>query len=863
MRKTLSAIFAIGLMAMGVVEMSAQKTAKSRALPSINVDRNSTFDEVHAYSDGTGVWVTWSMADGKRALGYDVYRLTNAGREMVTQSPIVGGAVDRGFFINDGMLGDVFEVEAIRHDGTRFLSERVSVETVARIEDVAGRTAAEMIASPASNGNIESSTLVLPSDLSSEYIKTQQRPNLANQRAMAVQAGAKIGIKKDGFYRVTSAELTAAGFNTATDRTKWQLFAGGVEQAIIVHPAGDYIEFYAKAIDLIETDTRFYYLYNGTVAGKRIGTRVARPVSSPVIAKSYRSEFKLTRKFNYIYDIINGDADNFWGDIILTNPVNLTFNLTGIDTTSAKSQLNIAFQGFSSTAHNVNVSINGNPLGVVQGNSVLPFSADFLVQTSFLIEGQNTLTVSTTSSSDLVLFDTVKINYARKHAADLNRVSFFTTGYRRSTVSGFTSANVRLFDVTSEGEPVQVTNLNVVQNGGTFEFSLPAYRSRIYYALEDTAPMTAASVIPNWGSSLATPAHTADLVIVSYGDFLTQAETWANYRRGQGLTVEVVDIADVFDEFSFGTSGSTAVTAFLNYAKTNWTTPPRYVLFIGDGSYDPRNFEGFGNQNLIPAKMVNTVYMETVSDEALADFNGDGLAELAVGRIPAKTGAEVTSALNNVIAFETPAMQDLNRGAVFAFDVPNGYDFEGMSHALASQLPAGMPKTFVARGLPAPNQMTPDPMGQTNLVNGLNAGMGRYIVNYSGHGTTGNWVNGAFFGVNNFNGTAGIPQVNNPNRSIHLMLTCLNGYFVNPSRNSLSEVMFKQQSTGSAANWASAGLTTPDVQLSMATRFYGQVALGNISRIGDLILDAKTFITGGTDVRLSWVLLGDPTLKIR
>lgn len=59
---------------------------------------------------------------------------------------------------------------------------------------------------------------------------------------------------------------------------------------------------------------------------------------------------------------------------------------------------------------------------------------------------------------------------------------------------------------------------------------------------------------------------------MSHGDLLTQAETWANYRRAQGVTAEVVDIADVFDEFSFGMAGSAPLTAFLNYAKTNWQT---------------------------------------------------------------------------------------------------------------------------------------------------------------------------------------------------------------------------------------------------------------------------------------------------
>ncbi len=863
MRKTLTAVFTVCFIAFGVLNAPAQRIAKARISPANTDAKAVQFDTANAYTDGNGVWVTWQLTGDARALGFDVYRIGGDGRELLTTPPVVSIAADRGFYFPEGRLGDTFEVEGIRFDGTRFLSQRFGTESVAHIEDVSGRTADDMAVVNTSNGNIETSDLILPRELSNEVAKSRQGFDVNNQRALAAQAGVKIGIRKDGFYRVTKAELLAAGFDTATDRTKWQLFGNGVEQAIIVEPAGNYIEFYAKAINTIESDTRYFFLLNGTVAGKRIGTRVSRPVSSPVVANNFLNRFSLSRKSNYIYNILNGDAENYWGDVIQNAPVNITFNLSGIDMTQSRAQMHVDFQGFSTTPHSVSVSINGHSLGTSIGNSTLPFSSDFVVQTSFLVEGQNTLTVAATGPGDTILFDTVRVDFARKFAADQNRLGFYSTSYRRSTVSGFTSQNVRLFDITNEGDTVQVTNLSVAANGPTFEINIPAYRSRVFYALEDTVASTAASVIPNYASSLATPAHNATLVILTYGDFAVQAETWANYRRGQGMAVEVVDVADVFDEFNFGMSAAAPVTAFLEYAKTNWQTPPQYVLILGDASYDPKNYENRGYQNLVPAKMVSTVYIETGSDEGLADFNGDGLAELAVGRIPAKTAIEVTRALNKVMAFETPAMQDFNRGAVFAFDVPNGYDFEGMSHTVRDELPIGMPTTFVGRGLPPPNQMTLDPMGQANLVNALNAGSGRYIVNYSGHGTTGAWVNSAFFGVNNYNGAGGFPQVTNPNQSIYTMLTCLNGYYINIYNDSLSEIMLKSQGGGSVANWASAGLTTPDIQLPMARQFYRQLALGNITRIGDLIRDAKSVIPGGTDVRLSWVLLGDPTLKVR
>jgi len=106
---------------------------------------------------------------------------------------------------------------------------------------------------------------------------------------------------------------------------------------------------------------------------------------------------------------------------------------------------------------------------------------------------------------------------------------------------------------------------------------------------------------------------------------------------------------------------------------------------------------------------------------------------------------------------------------------------------------------------------------------------------------------------------------NGNNLSVFTLLTCLNGYFVQPAIGfeSLAEVLLKAQNGGAAAVWASTGETTPDIQEIMATRFYQQLALGNIKRLGDLVNDAKTVVNAGRDVRLSWVLLGDPMLKVR
>ena len=337
------------------------------------------------------------------------------------------------------------------------------------------------------------------------------------------------------------------------------------------------------------------------------------------------------------------------------------------------------------------------------------------------------------------------------------------------------------------------------------------------------------------------------MIIISHKNWLTQANAWADYRRADGFTVEVVEVEDIYDEFNFGRLSVKSITDFLQYAKLNWQTPPSYVLLIGDATYDPRNFTGSGDFNFVPVKLVDTTYTETSSDDALTDFNNDGLAEIPIGRLPVRSGAEVTHLLSKVSAFEQTVGQAFNRGALCASDQPDGFDFAGLCGRILDELPANINKTYV-------NRLDPD--AHTVLLNNLNSG--KFLANYSGHGHTSIWASGSFF-----NSTDALNLTNGNNLTVFTMLTCLNGYFIEPNTPALSENLLKAQNGGAVATWASSGLSTPLYQEPMSRRFYNQIGVGNLTRLGDLVNDAKASITAGRDVRLSWVLLGDPTLKMR
>lgn len=841
------------------------------------VKANTQFRSAEAYSDGKNVWIKWQMMVETQNFGFNVYAVSGGTRRKLNDGPILGGATK---LANRPVFGGQYEflasgkealsqfvIETFPMSGAPVASDGFSAARVSDLNALSGFSSDRLLPKNLSaTGKIEKTALTPESDLQSEIAQSLLSPDPDMQKWVAAQPGVKIGVRSEGIYRVTKAQLQAAGFDTNSDPTTWQLFVEGHEQSINVAANGDYIEFYGKGIDTVESDARIYYLLAGPSPGKRMTIRKVGPSLGTALSRSYNQTFVNKERTIYINTVFNGDAENYFGSVISASPHTFNFNLSGIDQSTANGAMSIKLQGFSFTPHPISVTLNGHVLSPMSGNLAAPFSADYTIPVAFLNEGGNSLILVSTAGGDISLFDQFSITFNRTYLAKQNSLSFFTQNYKVTQLTGFTSSNVRVFDTTFDGDPIILTGLNFQNAGGIFGTRVPAYRGRLMYAVEDSAVQSPASIDVNNASTLSTPTHSADLVIVTYKDFETQANAWADYRRGQGFSVEVVDVADIFDEFNYGVLSSDAIKDFLLYTRNNWQTPPHYVLLLGDATYDPRNYQGFASSGAIdyvPVKIVTTIFSETASDDAFADFNNDGLAQMAVGRIPARDTQTVTNALNKTTTFEQ-ANRSLNDGVLFVHDYdPPTWDFPAESVRLSDLLPAGTPSTLVGRTDLAGNV---DPQGQQNLINAINTG--KFVVNYAGHGSTGIWFNTNFFGINNVTNCTGQPTcINNPGReSIFLSLSCLNGYFIRPEPgvDSLSEVLLKAANGGAVAVWSSTGETTPDVQEEMGQRFYSQLGTSTtMTRMGDFMLDAKTIIPGGPDVRLTFSLLGDPMLKIK
>lgn len=866
--KSLAATTALcALVLTTVIPMSAQRLGRG---PSDNRGggRPGARVQAEAYTDGNGAFLRWQSPTEANVLGYNVYRQGPGGVERVNESIVIGGGMGdfeeaksgRSFSVFDstGTYGSFYQIEVVTLDGRRMFSASTAAMPVIDLGPIAGNSSMEFLeAKSSARGEVDSSMPIIPRIVAAETAASLQAPSVDNQQWVAGQSAAKISVRQDGIYRVLKTDLQTAGFNVSGSAKYWRLFANGNEQAIRVAPDGSYFEFYGRAIDTRESDTRVYYLVTGTVKGKRMAPVSARSATAPSAAPSFSGTMVRKYRTSYTSTLLNGDAENYYGDLVSPTRRDFVVTLPSVDTTQSSISMTVRLQGAIATPHVVAVSLNGTSIGTMSGSNKDSFVKTFTVPMSAVRDGSNTVSlVSSAASNDFSFMDTLSFAYAKRFRAESNRLAFVTGANKRVSVEGFAQSAVTVYDVTAPESPQVVTNVAVQGSGATgYSASLTTSKQRSMYAVQDGSALTPASITLNTPSTLSSTSNQATFIIVSHKNFMTEANSWAAYRTAQGYTVKVVDIEDVFDEFSYGSMSTNGINSFFSFAEYNWVLNPNYVLLIGDATYDYRNYEGAPFANFVPTRLFDTQFEETGSDDALVDFNNDGLADIPIGRVPARTTAHVTQLLQKTTDFEATSSTALaTRGALLAYDDINdpayGTYFRDMSQRLQASLPSGTPSTLLYRYDSGGAQ------NKTALVNGLNSG--KYIVNWSGHGSINIWASSGFF-----SGTEAGALTNGTNLTVFTMLTCLNGYFTSLRDDNLAEKLILASGGGAAATWASSGKTTADVQDQMATRFYNKLGGGTIPRLGDLIKDAKTVVVGGRDVKLSWVLLGDPLLKMR
>jgi hypothetical protein len=240
--------------------------------------------------------------------------------------------------------------------------------------------------------------------------------------------------------------------------------------------------------------------------------------------------------------------------------------------------------------------------------------------------------------------------------------------------------------------------------------------------------------------------------------------------------------------------------------------------------------------------------METASDDWFVDFNDDGLADLAIGRLPFRTAGEAATMVSKIVSYESSRPSD---EALLVADSNDGFDFEGASAALRGWLPANLRVSQINRG------RIDAETAKKQLLDAISRG--QKVVNYLGHGSVNLWRGSL---LTNDDARS---MTNADHLSVFVMMTCLNGYFQDAALDSLGESLLKAERGGAVAVWASSGMTLPPEQALINQQLYKMLfgsGKGKSLTLGEATMRAKS-AASDSDVRRTWILLGDPTMVLK
>ena len=618
----------------------------------------------------------------------------------------------------------------------------------------------------------------------------------------------------------------------------------------------DSIEFYGTGIDTPFSDTRVYWLIEGTRAGRRIAMVPSSGSGASDSSQGFLFTVLREDRTTYLATLLNGeDQDNFFGAAVTSEPADQTLTIANYVRNSALPvTLEVSLQGVTDgQAHRVSVLFNNADIGEIDFTGQVNVTKGFPIDSSLLTEGVNTVRLTALEGdNDVSVVQSVALHYPHSYAADRNWLRAIANAGAVVHITGFTSPQIHIFDIT---QPLAIKQLTgaVALEGSTYSVTAtlrPGFPvSHTLLAFTDNEISSPSALTYHAPSRLAARHDDADIIYISHPDFVASLAPLQSLRESQKHDVAIVTVDELYDAFNFGERSPYAIRSFLHFAASQ-NRKPQAVLFVGDASFDPRNYLGFGDFDFVPTRIVETAAFKTASDDWFTDFQGNGFATIATGRLPVRNAAEAALTVQKIVGYEQGSYAGTwNQQALVVADNNEGANFSTSANSAAATLQPLLDVTKILADGQDGNAV------RQQILDGLNAGS--LIVNYNGHGSTEQWSFANFL-----DDKAAASLTNGQRLPLYVLMDCLNGFFDDVYTQSLAESLLLSPNGGGVAVWASSGFTNAQPQVFLDQALLSALAQNPNSPLGAAILAAKSGITDA-DVRRTWILFGDPAMKLQ
>lgn len=714
--------------------------------------------------------------------------------------------------------------------------------------------------------------------------------------------GWRVSTIDEGFYKINYLDLVEKNMPVdSLSLSTLKVFNNGSEIAIDVvdnnsndhFDEEDFIIFYAQALESKYSEKNVYWLTYDQELGMRMQSRDVTPgllMPLPTIPEYFPTRFHFEENLNYATTIPGPDElERFvWGYIATGYSIKEWSTIFDLPEKSADTSdsLKVALVGYSDDPfipmeHRAIIKINDVDVGDFSWDGREWYTVDLTLPPGLLLDTNNTIKITSPSThNDAFYIDWFEIGINQHFVADSDLLSFTYNGIGnwQFAISNFTTGVISAYDISDQANPIRLRGLAYNETAFEVKFDDVVTEAMTYWVGATTNLLRPVEITEDTPSNLWSTTKEVDYLLISHELFEEELSPLVGLRTGQGFLVMQVDVQDIYDEFNYGITSAMAIRDFLAYVWSNWTKPPAIVVLVGDGHYNPKDYNpgsniwqnyGFGRPSFIPPylAMVEPVIGETAADNRYVTIVGtDNLPDVLIGRLAVNSESELVAFVNKIVTYEQlPADNDWNMAITLAADNPDSAgSFQFSSEMLRS---CCIPSFYNQERIYLGTTHTTAELAKAALIASINSG--KLLVNFIGHGAYsewGGWDNNPILSGDLLS-AADIGSLTNLDKySIVLAMTCAEGMYHHPHPlgsylEAMAEVITKAENKGAVASWSPTGWGLATGHDLLNRGFFKAALMNNANTIGESTLSGiMNLWSSGSNLDLidTYLLFGDP-----